>query len=103
MPALQLLTVTELNSYLAGLFEYDPILKDVWVEGEITNLSQSSKGHAYFTIKDGGAQMQCALFRTDLVRVRAPLANGQAVIVHGRVSLWQDTGKLQLYVDMVQP
>ncbi len=103
MPALQLLTVTGLNSYLAGLFEYDPILTDVWVEGEITNLSQSSKGHAYFTIKDGGAQMQCALFRRDLARVRAPLANGQAVIVHGRISLWQDTGKLQLYVDMVQP
>ncbi|MDP9381110.1 MAG: exodeoxyribonuclease VII large subunit [Chloroflexota bacterium] len=100
---MQLLSVSTLNAYLAELFAYDPVLSDVWVEGEITNFSQSSKGHVYFTLKDGAAQMPCALFRSHLARVNAPLGNGQAVIAHGRVSLWQDTGKLQFYVDMVQP
>ncbi len=100
---MQLLTVSGLNSYLAELFKYDPVLGDLWVEGEITNFSQSSKGHVYFTLKDGGAQIPCAIWRSNLARVAAPLGNGQAVIVHGYVSLWQDTGKLQMYVDMVQP
>jgi exodeoxyribonuclease VII large subunit len=100
---MQLLTVSTLNAYLGELFAYDPILSDVWVEGEITNYSQSGKGHVYFTLKDGSAQMPCALFRSHLARVNAQLSNGQAVIAHGRVSLWQDTGKLQFYVDMVQP
>jgi exodeoxyribonuclease VII large subunit len=99
----QLLTVSGLNFYLSELLSYDPIVGDVWVEGEITNYSQSARGHVYFTLKDGGAQMPCALFRSDLRKVRATLANGQAVIAHGRVGLWQDTGKLQFYVDMVQP
>ncbi len=57
----------------------------------------------YFTIKDSDAQMPCVMFRSDTWRVNAPLSNGHAVIVHGRVSLWQSAGKLQLYVDMVQP
>jgi exodeoxyribonuclease VII large subunit len=100
---MQLLTVTTLNAYIAELFAYDPVLGDVWVEGEITNFSQSAKGHVYFTLKDGGAQMPCAIWRSSMARVNAPLGNGQAVIAHGRVSLWQDTGKLQMYVDMVQP
>ena len=100
---MQLVTVSALNAYLGELFAFDPVLRDVWVEGEITNFSQSSKGHVYFTLKDGAAQLPCALFRSNLARVRAPLGNGQAVIAHGRVDLWQDTGKLQFYVDMVQP
>lgn len=100
---MQLLTVAALNAYLGELFRYDPVLSDLWVEGEITNFSQSSKGHVYFTLKDGSAQIPCALWRSNLARVAAPLGNGQAVIAHGYVSLWQDTGKLQMYVDMVQP
>ncbi|MEJ7652273.1 MAG: exodeoxyribonuclease VII large subunit [Chloroflexia bacterium] len=100
---MQLLSVSQLNAYLDALFASDPILTDVWVEGEISNYSQSSRGHVYFTIKDAKAQMPCAVWKSNLGRVRAPLGNGQSVIAHGRVSLWQDTGKLQMYVDMVQP
>lgn len=100
---MQLLTVAGLNQYLSELFALDPIVSDVWVEGEITNFSQSAKGHIYFTLKDGAAQMPCAIWRSNVARVRTPLGNGQAVIAHGYVSLWQDTGKLQFYVDLVQP
>ncbi|MDQ3855434.1 MAG: exodeoxyribonuclease VII large subunit [Chloroflexota bacterium] len=100
---MQLLSVTQLNQYLGELFASDPILADLWVEGEISNYVQSSRGHVYFTVKDDGAQMPCALWRSYLGRVKTPLANGQSVLVHGRVSLWQDSGKLQMYVDMVQP
>lgn len=100
---MHILSVGQLNGYLSELFALDPILTDVWVEGEISNFSRSAKGHSYFTIKDAEAQMPCALFRSRSTRVNVPLENGQAVIAHGRVSLWQDTGKLQFYVDMVQP
>lgn len=100
---MQLLTVSGLNQYLGELFALDPIVSDVWVEGEITNFSESAKGHVYFTLKDGTAQMPCAIWRSNVARVRTPLGNGLAVIAHGRVSLWQDTGRVQFYVDLVQP
>lgn len=100
---LQILSVSQLNGYLSQLLQFDGLLGDLWLQGEISNFSQSSKGHAYFTIKDGAAQFPCVLFRSDYARVNARLENGQAVIIHGRVSLWEAAGRLQFYVDMVQP
>ncbi|ACZ42568.1 exodeoxyribonuclease VII, large subunit [Thermobaculum terrenum ATCC BAA-798] len=98
-----LLTVSDINFYLQQLLETDRLLSDVWIQGEISNLSQSSKGHFYFTLKDGESQLSCVLFKQDLIHVQAELANGQAVIAHGRVSIWKQSGKLQFYVDIVQP
>lgn len=100
---MRLLTVSDLSEYLTSVLAVDPVLTDVWVEGEITNCSTPSSGHVYFTLKDGTAQLSCVLFRTYSNRIGVPLTNGQAALVHGRVGFWQSGGKLQLYADMVQP
>lgn len=74
----------------------------VWVEGEIADCS-NNQGHVYFTLKDGGAQLPCVLWRTDAVRVRFTLTTGLHVLAKGRVSVFAPRGRYQLIVDAIEP
>ena len=94
-------SVAEITGYLRELLEADDLLADIWVSGEVSSLSQSAAGHLYFTLKDGNSQLRCVLFN----RARLPITieNGMAVVAHGRISIYEAAGALQLYVDTVQP
>ena len=99
---MQLFTVTQLAEYIKATLDRDPVLRDLWVNGEVSNLVRSAAGHAYFTLKEGtAAAVRCVLFRGN--RGAEHLAGGSAVNVHGRVSFYETRGDLQLYADMVQP
>jgi exodeoxyribonuclease VII large subunit len=76
---------------------------EVWVEGEISNLSQPASGHIYFTLRDERAQLQAACFRREARALKFRLENGLKVRCHGRVSIYEGQGKFQLYVDRVEP
>jgi exodeoxyribonuclease VII large subunit len=76
---------------------------DVWVEGEVSNLSQPASGHVYFTLRDERAQLQCACFRREARALRFRLEDGLKIRCHGRVSIYEAQGKFQLYVDRVEP
>jgi exodeoxyribonuclease VII large subunit len=98
------LTVTQISTHLKGLLEADPILADIWVSGEISNLSRPSSGHVYFTLKDEAAQLRCALFRQRQTLVSlAAVDHGAHVLAHGYISFYEQRGDLQLYVDAVHP
>src|SRR6266581_799941 len=98
------LTVSQLAGHIKGLLEADPILIDIWVSGEISNLSRPVSGHAYFTLKDESAQLRCAFFRQyQTLSSLAALDHGAQVLVHGSISFYEARGDLQLYVDAVQP
>ncbi|HEX5313444.1 MAG TPA: exodeoxyribonuclease VII large subunit [Gammaproteobacteria bacterium] len=73
-------------------------LGSVAVEGEVSNLSRPRSGHVYFTLKDAGAQLRCALFQREALRVRFPLADGLKVLARGRLSIYPARGDFQLYV-----
>ncbi len=98
-----ILSVRELATYIHQLLEYDEVLADVWVEGEISNLARSSAGHIYFTLKEDQAQLSCAMFRNAASRLERLPSEGEAVLVHGQVSFYEAGGKLQLYVDSIRP
>jgi len=93
------LTVTQLVRQIKDVVEDDDILHDVWVRGEVSNFSQSTAGHLYFTLKDRDASIRCVMWRTDAARVYRLPNNGDAIEVHGRVSLYEARGDVQLYVD----
>lgn len=95
-------TVGELTRYLRQLLESDPILQDVWVQGELSNLSRPSSGHIYFTLKDSGAALRCVMWRTDAQRLRMSLQDGLAVEVHGKIGLYEIGGQYQLYADQIR-
>ena len=94
-------TVGQVTEYLRDSLEGDRLLADLWVSGEVSNLSRSAAGHLYFTIKDSDSQLRCVMFRP--TREADRLRDGTSAIVHGRVSIYPVRGELQIYVDLVQP
>jgi exodeoxyribonuclease VII large subunit len=93
--------VSELAEILRGLIEDS--LPNLWVQGEISNLSRPASGHWYFTLKDAQAQLRCAMFRNANLYVRPPPANGDAVLLRGKVGVYPARGELQLIVDYMEP
>ena len=93
-------TVAQLNRevrrLLEGHFDF------IWVEGEISNFAAPSSGHWYFTLKDSSAQVRCAMFRNRNQRVRLKAANGLAVRLRCRVSLYEGRGEFQLIVEHME-
>ncbi|MBP6777983.1 MAG: exodeoxyribonuclease VII large subunit, partial [Piscinibacter sp.] len=93
-------SVSRLNREVRSLLEQR--FGAVWIEGEISNFSRPASGHWYFTLKDAGAQVRCAMFRNRNYVVRTPPRDGQQVLVRGRVSLYDARGEFQLIVDHVE-
>jgi exodeoxyribonuclease VII large subunit len=92
-------TVSDITRYLRQLMESDEILRDVWVLGEISNLSRPASGHVYFTMKDDLAALRCVIWRTAMGRIKTGMQNGMAIEAHGYISLYERDGQYQLYVD----
>ena len=101
---MHILSVAQLNGYLKEVFETDELLQNVWIHGEVSNRSLSPAGHLYFTLKDGQSQIRCVAFRGQIARtgLRIP-CNGDAVLAHGRVSIYEVQGVYQLAHDLLQP
>jgi len=76
---------------------------DLWVEGEISNCRAAPSGHCYFTLKDGEAQLPVVLFRRHLDLLRFRPADGLAVLVRGRLSVYESRGQLQLIAETMEP
>ncbi len=99
----QTYTVAELSTYIREMFDQDYRLQDIWVMGEISNLTRASSGHWYFTVKDSKSQVKCAMWRSSAERQSFIPQNGDAVAVHGRVSVYEPRGEYQLYADLLRP
>ena len=93
--------VSEVTAYLKELLDIDDLLADIWISGEVSNLSESAAGHLYFTLKDESSQLRCVLFNR--TRITQTIQNGMAAVAHGRISIYEVSGTLQLYVDTIQP
>jgi exodeoxyribonuclease VII large subunit len=76
---------------------------DLWVEGEISNCRPAPSGHIYFTLKDGDAQLPVVLFRRHAGLLRFRPADGLAVLVRGRISVYESRGQLQLIAETIEP
>jgi len=96
-------TVSQITSYIKDLFEIDLVLQDLWIEGEVSNFSRSAAGHAYFTLKDETASIRCVMWRSVAQRQDYLPSNGEVIVAHGRISVYEVQGTYQLYVDALQP
>ena len=97
------LTVSDLTRHVRSLLDTDYRLQDVWVSGEISNLSRPASGHLYFTLKDAQASLRCVMWRPEAARLALPPREGQAIEAHGRVSVYEAGGQYQLYADTLRP
>jgi exodeoxyribonuclease VII large subunit len=100
---LRVRTVSEVSRAIRERVRADDGLRDLWVEGEVGRVTVSTAGHAYFTLKDARAQLQCVWFRDDRVRSPFQPQTGLQVVAHGRMDLFEPQGALQLYVESLQP
>jgi exodeoxyribonuclease VII large subunit len=99
-PERKVYTISQLNSEVRVLLERG--LSVVWVEGELSNLSQPSSGHWYFSLKDRTAQIRCAMFRQRNIAVGFAPRAGQQVLARGRVSVYEARGDYQLIVEHLE-
>lgn len=96
-----ILTVSQFTIQIKTLLE--GAFPDVWVEGEISNLSIPQSGHAYFTLKDEHAQVRAVLFRSSQRHLKFTLQHGMQALCRGRVSVYEPRGEYQLILDYIEP
>lgn len=95
--AQNVLSITQLNEYIRGRMDADPLLTQVAVRGEISNYKQYPSGHHYFTLKDESSALRCVMFKGNAARLRFRPENGMKVIAMGKVSVFPRDGAYQLY------
>lgn len=94
-------TISRLNQTVRLLLEQE--MGQVWISGEISNFTQPSSGHWYFTLKDDTAQVRCAMFRNSNRRVTFRPQHGQQVLVRANITLYEPRGDYQIIVESMQP
>lgn len=99
---LKALSVSGFNLLVRDRLQGDPNFRDVWVEGEISNLNLHSSGHIYFSLKDDQSALRCTFFRGANQRFRhLRLTNGQQLLAQGSISVYAPRGEYQLNVTRV--
>jgi len=94
-------TVSELTRYIRIVLE--ETFPAAWVEGEISNFTQHTSGHMYFSLKDDTSVLNCVLFRGVNQNLKFKLENGLKIIAFGKISLYDKRGQYQLYIKSVEP
>lgn len=94
-------SVTRLNREVRAVLEgsFPPL----WIQGEISNLARPASGHLYFSLKDAGSQVRCAMFRGQNRLLKFTPANGMEILARAAVSLYEGRGEFQLIVDSMEP
>ena len=99
-----ILSVSQLNFYARSVMENNPVLSEVFVRGEISGLkSQYRSGHIYFSLKDDKASVNAVMFRDNASRLKFVPEEGMKVIIIGKVSVYEERGQFQIYVQQMQP
>lgn len=101
---LTVLKVSQINTYLKSVFDSDLNLKNIYVNGEISNFTNHYRsGHMYFTLKDENSAIKAVMFRGAAQRLRFIPENGMKVLVRCNVSVFERDGTYQLYCEDMQP
>lgn len=96
-----ILTVSRLTALLKDLIEDN--FSQVWVEGEVSNLTYAASGHVYCTLKDSGTMLRCVMFRSSVKALKFKLEEGMALVVRGRLSVYDQRGEYQLIAEYAEP
>ena len=93
------ITISELNRYLKSKFENDTNLRMVYLKGEISNFKAHTRGHYYFTLKDETSRLNAVMFSYHTSNLKFMPCDGMKVLVVGRISVYEQTGSYQIYVE----
>ena len=96
-------SVTEITNKLSRIIEQQPQLQNVWVRGQISNLSRPASGHIYFTLKDGKSNIKGVLWRSSASRLKFLPRDGDEVLVQGGISIYAASSNYQIIVNDIEP
>lgn len=96
-------TVTQLNNRARNILANSPAVRDIWVNGEISNLTKASSGHYYFTLKDPGSEIRAAMFARSRMRIDFEPKNSMKVSAFGSVDIYVARGSYQFIVETMRP
>lgn len=100
----RVLSVSQINFYIKSIIENDGTLQFVLVTGEISNLTVHQRsGHIYLSLKDSNSVISAVMFAGNARRLKFRLENGMKVICRGRISVYEPSGRYQLYIEDMQP
>lgn len=97
------LSVSDLNEYVRRSLAGDPMLRDVYLRGEISNFKQHVSGHLYFSLKDEQSRIACVMFRQHTLFLRLAPKDGMKVVLRGTVGLYTASGTYQFYAEEMAP
>lgn len=100
--AIKPVAVSQLNSYIKRVLQTEPLLSDVSVIGEVSNLKYHGSGHVYFSLKDADSRIACFLSSEQTARLPFQLAEGMEIIAAGSISVYERGGTYSLYVRAVE-
>lgn len=94
-------TISQLTRRIKSALERD--VGSVWISGEISNWKLAASGHAYFTLKDEGSQIDAVIFKGRLTRLRFEPESGLEVLAQGSVTVYERRGNYQIIINDMQP
>lgn len=96
------ITIATINRYLKNKFDTDPNLTKVYLKGEISNYKSHTTGHLYFSLKDETSKINAVMFRSSASKLNFIPKDGTKVLVEGRISIYENTGSYQIYVEKME-
>ena len=96
------ITISDINKIIKYTIEGNEELRDVYIKGEISNFKPHSRGHLYFSLKDESSRINAVMFNYERAGLNFEPKDGDSVLVHGRISVYEATGSYQIYVDSME-
>ncbi len=96
------ITISDINKIIKYTIEGNEELRDVYIKGEISNFKPHSRGHLYFSLKDESSRISAVMFNYAKAGLNFEPKDGDSVLVHGRISVYESTGSYQIYVDSME-
>jgi exodeoxyribonuclease VII large subunit len=99
----KVLSVSDVNQYIKTLLESNSLLKNLLIQGELSNVRKSAAGHLYFSLKDSQSKLDCVMFRNTVKDLKFLPKEGQEVTVRGAIGIYLPSGQYQMTVRSMEP
>lgn len=96
-------SVTQITRTISRIIEQQPQLQNVWVKGQVSNLSKPASGHIYFTLKDENSTIRSVVFRSSASRLQYLPRDGAEVLVQGRINIYAASSNYQIVINKIEP
>ena len=94
-------SVSQVTNFISNMFSQEPFLENVCVRGELSNVKYHSSGHVYFTVKEGGAQLSGAMWKSSAIHLKTRLSDGMEVVITGKIQVYAASGTYQIYASTI--